>query len=403
MKRARWKVGRSYRRRLWSRGWWLGFVWGLLLVLLVKGAVYMMKPERPEAKGPAANGAVMQSESAPAEADNMELPRKAVNGADAAETGEAAGKDAANDGVQAASGSAADKREQAVSAYDRLRVSVYLTEKKRIEKLPIELYVRGVLAGEMPVDFEPEALKAQAIAARTFIYRRLLTGDQTGLTESEKAKGADVDDTVMTQAYVPLGELLDRWSGAEKEAKLQKLNEAVEATKGLIVTYEGEPIQASFFSTSNGYTENASDYWNVDLPYLRSVASPWDKTLSPRYEEQVTLKLKDVGKKLGVKTAEVRGMRVLDTTAGDRVKAVRVGGETFTGREIREKLSLASSDFTWSIDGNEVTFATKGYGHGVGMSQWGADGMAENGATAREILAHYYTGTKLETASGILD
>ncbi|QHW32564.1 stage II sporulation protein D [Paenibacillus rhizovicinus] len=397
MNRARWKAGRSYRRRFWTRGWWLGFLWGLLLVLLVKGAVYFLAHERAKEEGLRPPTPAFLSESAPAEADNtIANPTTGGNGSTSPESDGTSQEDA-----QAASGSAADKPAETVSDYDRLWVSVYLTEEKRIERMPIELYVRGVLAGEMPVDFELEALKAQAIAARTYIYRRLLTGDRSGLTD--KAKKADVDDTVMNQVYVSLGALLGRWSGSEKEANLQKLNEAVEGTKGLIVTYGGEPIQASFFSTSNGYTENASDYWNVDLPYLRSVASPWDKEISPKYEEKVTMKLKEAAAKLGVKTAEVRSMRILDTTSGERVKDIKVGGETFTGREIREKLSLASSDFAWTIDGNEISFTTKGYGHGVGMSQWGADGMAENGATARQILSHYYSGAKVEPASGTLN
>ena len=207
----------------------------------------------------------------------------------------------------------------------------------------------------------------------------------------------------MNQAYVSIGALLNRWSGSAKEENLRKLNEAVEETKGLIVTYGGEPIQASFFSTSNGYTENAADYWELDLPYLRSVASPWDKAISPKYEQTVEIGLKDAAAKLGVKASELRGMRILGTTSGGRVKKVKLGGKTFTGREIREKLALASSDFTWSISGNTMTFATKGYGHGVGMSQWGADGMAKEGATARQILAHYYSGTTVVRASGVLD
>ncbi|MFC4811996.1 stage II sporulation protein D [Paenibacillus sp. GCM10023250] len=400
MKRARWRTGRSYRRRLWTRGWWFGFLWGLLLVLLVKAAVHWLSPnaaasEREEASWTAAESARPEQEA--------ETAAPAPQGGSNARAGAAARPDMpAAAGAEDAGAGDADKQVKQLSAYDRLWVSVYLTKDKRIEHIPIELYVRGVLAGEMPVDFELEALKAQAIAARTYIYRRLLTGDRSGLG-GEREREADVDDTVMNQAYVSLGELLKRWNGREKDANLGKLNEAVEQTKGLIVTYGGQPIEASFFSTSNGYTENASDYWDLDLPYLRSVASPWDKAISPKYEQTVTMKLKDAAAKLGLTTAEVRSMRLLGTTPGDRVKDVRAGGKTLTGREIREKLSLASSDFSWTIDGNEISITTKGYGHGVGMSQWGADGMAKEGATAREILAHYYTGTKVVQASGVLD
>ncbi|MBO7748015.1 stage II sporulation protein D [Paenibacillus sp. MWE-103] len=393
MKRARWRTGSSYRRRLWTRGWWFGFLWGLLLVLLVKAGIHWLTPNAAAPERKEAQLAVSESARPDQEADTA---------APAPRDGSNAGSGPQGDVPASAGAETADKQLKKLSAYDRLWVSVYLTKDKRIEHMPIELYVRGVLASEMPVDFELEALKAQAIAARTYIYRRLLTGDRSGLS-GEREKEADVDDTVMNQAYLSLSALLNRWSGNEKDANLGKLNEAVEQTKGLIVTYGGQPIEASFFSTSNGYTENASDYWNLDLPYLRCVASPWDKALSPKYEQTVTMKLKDAAAKLGLTTNEVRSMRIGSTTPGDRVKDVRAGGATLTGREIREKLSLASSDFSWTIDGNEISITTKGYGHGVGMSQWGADGMAKEGATAREILAHYYTGTKIVQASGVLD
>ena len=216
-------------------------------------------------------------------------------------------------------------------------------------------------------------------------------------------QGADVVDTVQNQVYIPLGALLDRWGGEIKEENLKKLNEAVEQTKGQIITYEGEPIQAAFFSTSNGYTENASDYWSVDFPYLRSVASPWDKAISPRYKETVSMELSAFSSKLGVKESAVRQMRIADTTEGRRIKTVIIGEEKFSGREFREKLGLASSQFNWTIHENEITITTYGFGHGVGMSQWGANGMAQNGQTAEQIVTYYYTGTKVEQAAGLLD
>lgn len=415
MTTARWKVGRPARHARRARGWWLGFLWGMLLVLGVKGVLHYSASASTHAGSATYAAADAPSESAPIE-------REAANGqTTSGPQGQAVGpgqsdtypdtSEPVSDKPISTAGEAAgmpnapampsSKASPKLSAYDRLWVSVYLTKEKRIEKLPIELYVRGVLAGEMPIDFELEALKAQAIAARTYIYRRLLNGDRSGLNDA--SKNADVTDTVMNQVYVPIADLLNRWKGSAKNVNLNKLNEAVEATEGQIVTYDGEPIQASFFSTSNGYTEDASDYWNMDLPYLRSVTSPWDKALSPNYEQTTRLGVKQVASKLGVKANAVRAMRTLGTTAGERVETVKAGEKTFTGREIREKLSLPSSDFSWTIDGNEIAFTTKGYGHGVGMSQWGADGMAKNGGTARQILAHYYVGTKVVQASGVLD
>ncbi|OXM15083.1 stage II sporulation protein D [Paenibacillus herberti] len=278
-----------------------------------------------------------------------------------------------------------------------MTVRVYLTAEKRVEKVPMELYVRGVIAGEMPVSFEPEALKAQAIAARTYLVKRLASGDRSGMP----VKNADVTDTTAHQVYVPLDKLLDRWSGKDREANLAKLNAAVQETRGQIITYEGKPIEALFFSTSNGYTENSEDYWGANLPYLRSVASPWDKKISPEFKETTTMSLAAFYKKLGIsgKTAP-RSLRVLDTTDGRRIREMTAGSKVFTGRQMREKLGLASTQFTWKIAGKEIEITTYGYGHGVGMSQWGADGMAQSGSTAYQILSHYYTGTEvIRTAS----
>ncbi|WP_083688319.1 MULTISPECIES: stage II sporulation protein D [unclassified Paenibacillus] len=277
-----------------------------------------------------------------------------------------------------------------LTALDLTQVRVYVTKEKRIEKVPMETYIRGVIAGEMPISFEPEALKAQAIAARTYIVRRLASGDVSGMP----VKGADVTDTTAHQVYIPMKQLLARWSGKEREANLTKLNEAVQGTRGEIVTYQGSPIQALFFSTSNGYTENSEDYWDASLPYLRSVASPWDKSLSPEYKETTTMPLASFYQKLGLSgSTPARSLRVLDTTDGRRIRELAAGDATFTGREAREKLGLASSQFTWKISGKNIEITTYGYGHGVGMSQWGADGMAKKGSTAYQILSHYYTGT----------
>lgn len=284
------------------------------------------------------------------------------------------------------------------SALEGVNVRVYLTDSGKVEKVPIETYVLGVLAGEMPVDFELEALKAQAIAARTYIVRRLASG------ENELAsRGADVSDTIQHQVYIPKKELAGRWAGKDKEANLAKLEQAVRETRGLIVTYEGQPIEAAFFSTSNGYTENSEDYWTMALPYLRSVDSPWDKELSPRYEQEKTFKISQFYSAMGLSGKAARAkkpsMKVADLTDGKRIKSLRINGQAFTGREVRERLGLASSEFSWKIDKGSITFMTYGLGHGVGMSQWGANGLAKEGGSAADILLHYYTGTKVEQAS----
>ncbi|REE91470.1 stage II sporulation protein D [Paenibacillus taihuensis] len=387
MKQNKWKAGGLSGRRIRTRNWMIGFMWGLLLVVLVRGVVYVNELRSAALREQQLALTQVTESAPPKQEENVPDKRAASNK-----------KDEPSKSVQASVSGSSIEAHNKLSAYDKLWVDVYVSEDKRIEKMPIELYVRGVLAGEMPIDFELEALKAQAIAARTYIYRRLLAGESSGPSDK-----ADVDDTIQNQVYIPLGELIGRWSGAEKDANLKKLNEAVEETKGQIVTYKGKPIEASFFSTSNGYTENASDYWDMDLPYLKSVSSPWDKAISPKYKETITMDLDDFSHKLDVKSSDVLQMRIMDITSGHRIKTIRIGRESFSGREVREKLGLASSQFIWTIIGDQIRITTFGYGHGVGMSQWGANGMAMDGKSAAQILAHYYTGTKLEKANGVLE
>jgi len=397
MGRKRWGAGGSW---YWgTKRWWACFLLGILLATALKGLLYASDESRIYQTADSRRNLdeLLSGQGNEDKAANrLSVTGEADNGIrDNSKSGSGLTAGQTEQGGEGLSGG--DKQLGEREDYEHLRISVYLVKEKRIETMPIELYVRGVIAGEMPVEFELEALKAQAIAARTYIYRRLVSGERSGMNGIK----ADVTNTIQHQVYIPIDELLARWEGKQKEANLAKLNKAVEETKGQIVTYAGEPIEAAFFSTSNGYTENASDYWSMDVPYLQSVASPWDKLISPRYKEVTTMKLSTLAEKLGVKTNAVKSMRVLEVTEGKRIKMVTVGGKRLSGREVREKLGLASSQFSWEIAGDEATITTYGYGHGVGMSQWGANGMAKEGNTAAQILAHYYSGTKLETAPKI--
>lgn len=277
-----------------------------------------------------------------------------------------------------------------------LKIPVYITSEQRVDKVPLETYVRGVVAAEMPITFEPEALKAQALAARTYIVRRIKEQDFSQVP----VENAWVTDTVAHQAYLTEEKLKEKWPGSDYKRNMEKLNQAVVQTKDRILLYEGEPINAVFFSTSNGYTENAEDYWGAYIPYLRSVPSPWDRELSPRYKETVTMPYTQFASKLGLKgtiavSAAATGTQAIEKTAGQRIKQVRIGGKLFTGREIRERLNLNSSQFEWKLKGTSVEITTTGFGHGVGMSQWGANGMAIQGRTAEEIVKYYYTGIQI--------
>ncbi|KFN02357.1 stage II sporulation protein D [Bacillus clarus] len=269
-----------------------------------------------------------------------------------------------------------------------VQVAVFRDKQKKVETLPMEEYVTGVVASEMNVSFEVEALKAQALAARTFVVQRMLSGS--------KKDNADVTDTVKDQVYKSKDELKKQW-GSNYENNLKKIEEAVSKTAGQVLTYEGNPITAQFFSTSNGYTENAADYWGSDYPYLKSVDSPWDQA-SPKFTSEQTFTVADFQKRLGVKVlANGKVGNIKDRTEGKRVKDVEFQGKTLTGKEVREKLDLRSSDFAWKQQGNNIIVTTKGFGHGVGMSQYGANGMAKEGKAYTDIVAHYYKGVEIKT------
>ncbi|PDZ09371.1 stage II sporulation protein D [Bacillus pseudomycoides] len=269
-----------------------------------------------------------------------------------------------------------------------VQVTVYRNAQKKVETMPMEEYVTGVVASEMNASFEMEALKAQALAARTFIVQRMLGGS--------KKNNADVTDTVNDQVYNSKEELKKTW-GKDYEKNLKKIEEAVSKTAGQVLTYDGSPITASFFSTSNGYTENAADYWGSDLPYLKSVDSPWDQA-SPKFASEKIFTVDDFQKRLGVKVlANGKVGNIKDRTEGKRVKDVEFQGKTLTGKEVRTKLGLRSSDFTWKQQGKSIVVTTKGFGHGVGMSQYGANGMAKEGKGYTDIVAHYYKGIEIKT------
>jgi stage II sporulation protein D len=291
------------------------------------------------------------------------------------------------------------------------QVSVYLSKIRQIETLPLDDYVTGVVAAEMPADFAFESLKAQAIAARTYIVQRLLMGDTSGVP----VQGADVTDTVSHQAYISKERLESEWNEQGRATQLANLRRAVEESRNIIMTYKGKPITATFFSTSNGYTENSEDYWKEAIPYLRSVSSPWDIKLAPHYKDAVKLSKKEFLREMGLSEMSVVTLKndqgtisfdslihILSTTQGKRIKELNIGGVTFSGREVRERLSLRSSQFSWVDSGDDIIITTYGNGHGVGMSQWGANGMAQEGYTATQILRHYYTGIEFQQVSKLL-
>ncbi|MCM3603188.1 stage II sporulation protein D [Robertmurraya korlensis] len=268
-------------------------------------------------------------------------------------------------------------------------VSVLRTSTNEIEDTTLENYVRGVLAAEMPVNFELEALKAQAVAARTFTIKTLLNPDLSKLPP-----GTDITDSTLHQVYKSNNDLKITW-GSKYDENIKKINNAINETRGLIMTYKDQPIDASFFSTSNGYTENSEEYWSNTIPYLRSVPSPWDSN-SPVYQDSKTLTVEDFQEKLGVKINSSGDLSKIVRTSSNRVSTVDINGKLFSGKEIREMLGLRSTDFTLELEGTNIIVNTKGNGHGVGMSQYGANGMAKQGRNFKEILNYYYQDIEIE-------
>lgn len=271
----------------------------------------------------------------------------------------------------------------AVTSTQANPVTIRLVPQKREEQIPIELYVRGVVAAEMPAQFELEALKAQAIASRTYVYYMLANHQQT------------ITNLTAHQAYLSLPELVKKWNSQQNESYRNKINEAVEQTKGQVITYQNKPIDAAFFSTSSGKTDNSEQYWTNTLPYLRSVSSAGDVQVSPYYKQQHVFKLQEVAEKLAVKTADLATMKVIQKSTSGAIMQMTIGSRSLKGRAIRQTLDLPSANFSWLIQGDTITFTTIGYGHNVGMSQYGAQAMAKQGYTASQIVKHYYTGVQV--------
>lgn len=264
-------------------------------------------------------------------------------------------------------------------------VRVYRENTKKIERVPIEEYVVGVVSGEMPVSFEIEALKAQAVASRTYVMSEI---------QKNINKEYDVVDTVANQVYLDLENLESAWKESYTE-NINKIKKAVLDTSGEYLTYEGKIIEALFFSTSSGYTDNSEDVFSSMKPYLRSVDSTWD-VISPVYTSKKTFSKKDFYKALNLEYNENLKIEIIEATKAGRIKKIKINNKIFTGSDICVKLALRSSTFDIKVSDNEVIVNSRGYGHNVGMSQYGAQAMALNQKKYEEILKYYYKGVQIE-------
>ncbi len=242
-----------------------------------------------------------------------------------------------------------------------------------------EEYLVGVVSAEMPASFSMEALKAQAVAARTYTLKAI-------------SQGKRLTDTVSTQAYEDSNQLKAKW-GNSYTTYYNKVKDAVNSTKGVYMTYNGKYIDAVYHSTNNGYTEDSFVVWGNNIPYLKTVSSPWDLSASS-YLRTIYKDIENVSNILGV---NINQDTVISTKTNDsnHIATVSIGDKTFTGIQLRNLLGLRSTDFDMTVNGGQVSFTTRGFGHAVGMSQYGANGMAKDGYSYAQILKHYYTGISI--------
>ena len=278
-----------------------------------------------------------------------------------------------------------NNKEIELNYINTMYIRVKQLKRDTIIKIPLEEYIVGVLAGEMPISFEMEALKAQAVASRSYALKRI---------EYNKDKEYDVVDSILNQVYLDNDYLKDAW-GLNYVKNINKLRTAVNQTMDEYLEYDDKVVDALFFSTSNGYTENSENIFNFKSNYLKSVESPWDKEVSSAYKNHKTISLDEFYSKLNLPYNKNLNIEITKRSSTNRILLLKINNVEFKGTDVYNKLSLRSTDFEFQLQGETIKIITKGYGHGVGMSQYGALGMALEGYTYEEILSHYYKDTKI--------
>ena len=282
--------------------------------------------------------------------------------------------------------------------YDKYNtIKLLHTDTDKVEEIQLDEYLYGVVSAEMPASFEEEALKAQAVVARTYTIYKIVNNDG-------KHGEADIcDDSGCCQAWISKEDRLEKWDEDKREENWNKIVDAVKSTQGKIITYEGKPINAFFHSNSGGATEAPIDVWGGSgYPYLQSVATAGEDAYS-QYSSEATFskeefeeKIKEVHSDFEIDFDEKDCIKVEEYTDGNRVKTVKIGNLELSGVEVRTIFGLRSANFKVTINDNEIKFEVTGYGHGVGMSQTGADSLAKEGQNYEDIIHHYYTDVEIE-------
>ena len=279
---------------------------------------------------------------------------------------------------------------------EKKKIKLLHSQTGNIEELDLDEYLYGVVSSEMPAKFEIEALKAQAVVARTYtIYQTMYN--------SSKHTDADIcDNYACCQAWISKEERMAKWGQDEAEGNWNKIVEAVNSTTGKIVAYNGKPINAFFHANSGGMTESSLNIWGgIDYPYLKSVETAGENEYS-QYSSQVKItkeellnKMKEKYPDCEIDFSQTDCIKIQEYTTSGRVKTIKIGNKEIAGTEARTILGLKSTNFSVVIEGEEIIFSVTGYGHGVGMSQTGADSMAKTGANYETIIKHFYTGVEI--------
>ena len=289
-------------------------------------------------------------------------------------------------------------KETAVSEYDYKNhgtIKLLHHETGEVEEVALDTYLCNVVSAEMPADYEFEALKAQAVVARTYTIYKI---------QNKKHENADIcDDSTCCQAWVSKETRLARWEESQRETNWAKIEQCVKDTQGKIITYEGKPINAFFHANSGGTTELPVNVWGgTGLPYLQVVETAGEEGYT-QYSSEVTLIQEELLNKLKAKYDDIQinfndneDVRILEYTDSNRVKTVKFGNHEISGVEARSLLGLKSTNFEIIKEGETIKFSVKGYGHGVGMSQTGADTMAKEGNNYEDIIKHFYVGVEIK-------
>ncbi|MDP9751528.1 stage II sporulation protein D [Thermoanaerobacter pentosaceus] len=285
-------------------------------------------------------------------------------------------------------------------------VNVFITNQNKIQKIDLEEYVKGVVAAEMPAEFEIEALKAQAVTARTYVLSKEIVLGGKGC---QLHPGADVcTDSEHCQAWQSEEELRQKW-GENFDKYYVKISQAVADTEELVLVYNDALIVPAYHAISGGKTENSEDVWQSKIPYLRSVVSPGEEVAS-KYKTTVVMSKEEFINKLKQKKPSLKldnsdilnQIKDVERTQAGHIKTLKIGNMTFGGEEIREIFDLNSTNFNFKAQGNNIVITVIGYGHGVGMSQYGANALAKQGKKFDEILKYYYTGVEIVKIEDLL-